>query len=244
MPDNRRKPIVDPRAAEKRRSLWTKIGAAVVLVALAVGIGIWVVVSNESSTGSSSELTVATDGAFRITAAPAGTTPPVTVTIIEDFQCPACRAFEAQFAGTVEQLRANPDVAVDYKPIAFLDNMSTTEYSSRAANASACVAEATAGNGDFSTWLKFHDALYAQQPAEGGSGLTDDQLNSIAKQAGAENVGQCIADGQFRDHVANTTKTVLGSGVNSTPTILINGEQYQLSTPDALLQAVNQAAAK
>ena len=40
MADQRRKPIVDPRAAEKRRSLYMKIGAALVLVLIAVGVGV------------------------------------------------------------------------------------------------------------------------------------------------------------------------------------------------------------
>ncbi|MGV9827137.1 DsbA family protein [Gordonia sp. NPDC003429] len=244
MADKRRKPIVDPRAAEKRRSLLMKIGAAVVLVALAVGIGVWIVVSHESSTGSSDTVSVATDGAFRVTTAPKGTTPPVVVTVIEDFQCPVCRQFETQFGAAMEQIRANPKVAVDYKPIAILDRMSTTNYSSRAANASACVAESTGGDDNFSTWLKFHNALYAQQPEEGGSGLTNDELNSIAKQSGATNVKQCIDDNQFGGWVKNNTQKVLDSGVNATPTIQINGQQVQLSSPEALLAAVDAAANK
>lgn len=244
MADKRRKPIVDPRAAEKRRSLLMKIGAAVVLVALAIGIGVWVLVSNKSATGSSSDVTVATNNAYRITTAPKGTTPPVTLTVVEDFQCPACRAFETQFSDAMEQIRNNPKVAVDYMPIAFLDRMSTTNYSSRSANASACVAQSTAGDGNFDTWLKFHNALYAQQPEEGGAGLTNDELNSIAKQAGATNLKQCIDDEQFSGFVKDTTQKALDSGVNATPTIKINGNPVQLSTPDALIAAVNEAANK
>ncbi|GAB32401.1 DsbA family protein [Gordonia otitidis] len=244
MADKRRKPIVDPRAAEKRRSLLMKIGAAVVLVALAIGIGVWVLVSNKSATGSSSDVTVATNNAYRITTAPKGTTPPVTLTVVEDFQCPACRAFETQFSDAMEQIRNNPKVAVDYMPIAFLDRMSTTNYSSRSANASACVAQSTAGDGNFDTWLKFHNALYAQQPEEGGAGLTNDELNSIAKQAGATNLKQCIDDEQFSAFVKDTTQKALDSGVNATPTIKINGNPVQLSTPDALIAAVNEAANK
>ncbi|AZG45300.1 DsbA family protein [Gordonia insulae] len=235
-------PIVDPREAEKRRSLLIKIGAAVVLIALAVGVGVWVVQSNKSATGSSAQVTVATDNAYRITAAPDGTEPPVTVTVVEDFQCPACRAFESSFGDALGQLRANPKVAVDYQPIAFLDKMSSTEYSTRSANASACVAQATAGDGNFDVWLKFHNLLYANQPEEGGAGLTDDQLNDYATQAGAPNVRQCIDDRQFGDFVQDTTQQAQQSGVTATPTVKINGEPHQLTTPDALLQAVEQAA--
>ncbi|MDL9948566.1 thioredoxin domain-containing protein [Gordonia sp. ABSL11-1] len=242
MAKNGRTPIVDPREAEKRRSLLIKIGAAVVLIALAVGIGVWVVQSNKSATGSSADVTVATDNAYRITAAPQGTEPPVTVNIVEDFQCPACRQFEEQFSDVLGQLRANPKVAVDYQPIAFLDRMSSTEYSTRSANASACVAQATAGGGNFDTWLKFHNLLYANQPEEGGAGLTDGQLNDYANQAGAPNVRQCIEDRQYADFVQETTQKAQQAGVTATPTVSINGKPVQLSTPEALLQAVDQAA--
>ena len=122
--------------------------------------------------------------------------------------------------------------------------MSTTNYSSRSANASACVAQSTAGDGNFDTWLKFHNALYAQQPEEGGAGLTNDELNSIAKQAGATNLKHCIDDEQFSAFVKDTTQKALDSGVNATPTIKINGNPVQLSTPDALIAAVNEAANK
>ena len=236
MAQNSKKVIVDPRQAEKRRSTLLKIGAAVVLIAIAVGIGLWAVLSNESSTGSSSDVTVATDdNAFRITTAPAGSTPPAVLTIAEDFQCPACRQLEEQFGPVLEELRNNPQVAVDYMPIAILDRMSTTDYSTRAANASACVAESTATNGDFTTWLQFHNTLYAQQPSEGGAGLSDDQLNNLATQAGANNVRQCIDDQQFADWVADTTQQ---AAVTATPTVRLNGEDVQLSTPEALRDAV------
>ncbi|MFW0795544.1 thioredoxin domain-containing protein [Gordonia sp. CPCC 205515] len=244
MAEKSRKPIVDPRQAEKRRSFWMKIGAAVVLVAIVAGLGVWLATSHKSTDVSGDTVTVATNNAYRITAAPKGTTPPVTVNIVEDFQCPACKAFETQFADALAQIRANPKVAVDYQPIAFLDKMSTTNYSSRSANASACVAQATAGDGNFDTWLKFHNNLYAQQPAEGSAGLTDDKLNDIAQQSGAPNLSNCISDNQFSGFVKEATQQAMDSGVDSTPTVKINGQKYELTTPDALVAAVNEAANK
>lgn len=237
MAEQRRKPIVDPREAERRRSLYLKIGAAVLLIAIAVGIGTWAVLSNKSSTGDSTAPSVATDSAYRITTAPAGTTP-VNVTLIEDFQCPACRQFEEQFGPVIAELRQNPKVAVNYMPIAFLDRMSSTNYSSRSANAAACVAESTAKNGDWTTWLKFHDLLYANQPEEGGAGLTDDQLNQFANQSGAQNIKQCISDQQFGGFVADATKK---ANITSTPTVRINGQDVELTTPEALRDAVLKA---
>lgn len=243
MTNRRNKVVTDLHAEQRRQSLIMKIAAAAILVALIVGIGIWIGLSRQSSTGSSATVGAATGHAYRITAAPPGTTPKATVTLIEDFQCPACRAFESQFSDALAQLRADPDVAVDYQPIAFLDRMSTTDYSTRAANASACVAQSTGGRNGFQTWLAFHNLLYANQPAEGGAGLADGELVSIAKQAGADGVSQCIKDGQFKDWTKQATQAALAAGMQGTPTVLINGTKYSLSTPQDLLAAVRTAAA-
>lgn len=240
MADKRRK-IVDPKSAERRRAWALRIGALVVLVVIVAGIATWLTLSHESSTGSGDSPSVATDGGYRISKA-AGAQTPVTVTVIEDFQCPACKAFETQFADAIKQVRANPKVAIDYKPIAFLDQMSTNQYSTRSANASACVAQSTAGGGNWDTWLKFHDLLYSNQPEENSAGLSDDELASLAQQAGAKNVKQCVTGHQFGDWVTSNTKKVMSSGVQATPTIRINGKDYKPTTPDDFLNAVNQAA--
>ncbi|MFT4085948.1 MAG: thioredoxin domain-containing protein [Gordonia sp. (in: high G+C Gram-positive bacteria)] len=230
------KPVIDPMAAERRRSLIIKIVATLALVALAAFIVIVIVVKNkdDSKTGGSATPTVVTsDGAFRITTAALGTTPPAVVTAIEDFQCPACRSFESSYSEVLAKLAQNPKVAVDYKPIAFLDRMSTDDYSSRAANASMCVAEATAKKGadgkqDFGIWLKYHNLLYGNQPAEGGAGLTNDKLFSLAKEAGASGVKDCINNGQFDKWVKSQTAKVTSGDFQGTPTVLINGTQYQV----------------
>lgn len=64
----------------------------------------------------------------------------------------------------------------------------------------------TSGAAAIETWLGFHSDAYAQQPSEGGQGLSDDQLSAIAAQAGApESIGDCISSGKYTDWVASTT---------------------------------------
>ena len=122
--------------------------------------------------------------------------------------------------------------------------MSSTKYSTRAANASACVAEATAGGGNWSTWLGYHDELYAQQPEEQSSGLTDEQLTSIATDAGAPaSVSKCVDDGQYSAWVTVQTQQAVKNGLQGTPQIELNGKVVELSTPQALIAAVNAAVA-
>ncbi|WAC54417.1 DsbA family protein [Gordonia sp. SL306] len=75
------------------------------------------------------------------------------------------------------------------------------------------------------------------------AGLPDSELNSIAKEAGASNVNSCITDGQFKDWVTQQTQDVTQSGVNSTPTVRLNGQDLQLTTPEDLKARVEQALA-
>ena len=245
MTQNRRT-VVDPREAERRRSLIFKIVAAVALVAIAAGVAVWAVMKNqeESNTGGSAVPTVAQpDGSIRITAAPKGTEPKAVLSIVEDFQCPACGSFETAFGSTIESLHANPAVAVDYKPIVFLDRNFGNDYSARTANAAMCVAESTAKGGDFGPWLNFHKALFANQSSEGGSGPSDDQLREMAREAGAGGAGQCITDQQFGEWIADRSNEVLADkDFSGTPWVRINGTRHQPSTPDALVAAVEAAA--
>ncbi len=164
----------------------------------------------------------------------------VVVTVFEDLQCPACKQFEIMFGDALTTLRANPDVIVEYRMISFLDGASTNKYSSRATNASACVAEATASGGDWSTWLRYHAMLYDQQPAEGGAGHDDTKLASLALSAGSTDVQGCITANTYADWVSAGTRDAL-TDVQATPTVQINGHAVDLTTPSDLLSAVEQA---
>lgn len=249
-------------APHRNRNLAIAISVAVVIIAVVAGTAIYLV-SRQGDTPEKSaeaanaglaassvpgatdhdlpatpmvEFTIAANGQ-----APTGT-PDVVVSLVEDFQCPACRSFEAMFGDTIGEIREMDGVAVRYLPISFLDRASTTDYSSRAWNASVCVANTTATDGDFSTWLTFHGLLFANQPGEGGVGLPDGTLIEMAEQAGADDVAECINDKVYGPLAEQQTRDVFAStGATGTPTVLINGEEHTLSTPDALKQAVEAA---
>lgn len=242
--------VVNPREAERRRSLIYKIVAVVVLIIIAAVVVILVVNQNndgESTTGESATPTVMTsDGSIRITSAPKGTEPKAVVTVVEDFQCPACNAFEQSFASTVDELAKNPQVAIDYHPIAFLDQMSSTNYSSRAMNASVCVAESTAKGGDWSIWRKFHGLLFANQPGEGSAGLPDSKLISLAREAGANGITDCINNDQFGGWVKKITGDMASNkDFQGTPWVRVNGTTFNPQEgPEGLTKAVDAAIAK
>jgi protein-disulfide isomerase len=107
-------------------------------------------------------------------------------------------------------------------------------YSSRASNAAYCVADE---NKD--AFRRFHAALYAQQPQEGVGPFPDNsRLIEVARQAGVGGpVPDCITGGKYVDMAKGMAAA---AGVNSTPTIRINGEDYSPTTPDALITKIKE----
>ncbi|GED99885.1 hypothetical protein nbrc107696_03320 [Gordonia spumicola] len=180
------------------------------------------------------------DTTFRIHA---GTTPKVVVTVIEDLACPACALFESRFGSTLDAYAADPDVAVDYLVISFLDRMSADDYSSRAANASHCVWNNPDDQArQQSIWRGFQHAAFRVQPDEGGAGLPDDRLVRLADQAGATKAASCITGRQLATQVKRTTSTVTDdSRFAGTPTVRIDDADYTLSSPEALRAAIDEA---
>ena len=141
----------------------------------------------------------------------------------EDFLCPVCGAFEAETGSWLADQVAAGQIELEYRPIAILDESSSTDYSTRAANAAACVADQAGPE----AYVAMHGELFAQQPAEGGPGLPDDTLVELAVKAGAEQdaVSSCIEDGTFEDWVAQVTDRASDDGVTGTPTVLVDDEQ-------------------
>lgn len=162
-----------------------------------------------------------------------------------DYQCPACRAFEATNSDQIKQMVASGAATLEIHPIAFLDNSSQgNKYSTRAANAAACVA-----NFDPDKYYDVSTALFANQPAEGSPGRSDAQLISVLKDAGVSGskISTCITTQKFVPWVTAATKRVDTSGSTDvfkgvantpmkffgTPGVFVNGERYTGSITDA-----------
>lgn len=225
------------RAQRQRRNLLGGIAAAVVVL---VALVVVVLVQTHRTTPSAAAATPAhtVDG----TVIPVGSaSAPVTVDLYEDFQCPNCKAFEAESGSTLAQLIAAGTVQAHYHGLAFLDTSANDQYSTRALNAAAVVL-ATAGPDAFQT---FHDLLFANQPAEGGSGLTDAQLVDYAGQAGATGsaVQADIHDLTYGDWVKKATDQASKDGVTGTPTVLVAGKKLTDISATGLTDAVTAAQA-
>lgn len=211
-------------AARRRRSL--TVSAAVVLV-LAGSVGVAVAVGMTGSDRSTAFSRPPEGTVQRYGVARGQASAPVMLTVFEDFQCPACRSVETYLADTVSQYVDQGTVRVVYRPIAFLDDASTTDYSSRALGAAACVLDESGPQ----TFVAMHDLLYRNQPAEGTDGLSDDQLVDLAGETGADEaaIESCTQDARFAGWADAATEQASKEGVNATPTILVNGQQLEFS---------------
>ena len=224
------------RAERRRRTLLGGVGGLVVLVLLVVVI---VVQTQRTSTSASAAVPAHTVGGTEIVVGSAGA--PVTVDLYEDFQCPNCKAFEAQSGSTLAQLVAAGTVQAHYHGMAFLDTSANGNFSTRALNAAAAVLAA----GGPTAFQTFHDLLFTNQPAEGGSGLTDDRLVQYANQAGGTGttVAQAIRNLTYGDWVKTSTDQASKSGVTGTPTVLVAGKTLTDTSAVGLSAAVASAAA-
>jgi protein-disulfide isomerase len=140
-----------------------------------------------------------------------------------DFMCPVCNQFEQVYGEAINGLVADGTITLNIHPISILDRASQgTEFSTRAANAMYCVAAA-----DGTAAVPFMQAMFNNQPAEGSTGLTNEQILSIASLAGVTGIDACVNDGEYSAYVTSMTeKTPVAPGATGigTPTIAVNGE--------------------
>jgi len=235
---------------KERRSKWLLQGG-IILGALAIVAIIALVITTAFKPAGPGPLNMASDGiqinqggvATQTAALKAGQDPipnerdeaagEVNIQMYVDYLCPICGQFEATNMDYIESLMENGGTTVDIHPITILDRLSQgTKYSTRAANAAACVA-----NYSPDQFLAFHKALFANQPAENSRGLEDSEIVALAKDAGVEKLSQiesCINDQKFKPWVnASTNRALNGPIPNSnvdkvegTPTVIVNGLKY------------------
>jgi protein-disulfide isomerase len=212
-------------------AIW--ISAAVVVVLVAVGgIVIWANnASNDPGMPPQAANVNADTGAIAIGAGPD------TLDTYIDFMCPICNSFEQAYGSSIEGWVNDGSVTLNVHPISILNSQSVgTEYSTRAASAMYCVAEASSDAA-----LPFMQAMFAQQPSEGSTGLTDEEIVAIAEGVGVTNASDCITAGTYKKYVDSMTKkTPIQPGQQriATPTIAVNGSAIsnsQLTDPAGLL---------
>ena len=163
---------------------------------------------------------------------------PVGVDIFIDFLCPYCRRFELSAGPALAGLVADRLASLAYHPMNFLDEASTTNYSTRAAAASGCAA-------DLGRFVDYAHELFVRQPPEGGPGLSDAELAGLGRAAGLPDAAfrACLAEAPYLDWPPYVTARATAAGVRATPTVLIAGAAVR---PDAqrITAAVTAAASE
>ncbi|POH74284.1 disulfide bond formation protein DsbA [Arthrobacter glacialis] len=148
---------------------------------------------------------------------------PMQLVVFIDFMCPHCAAFEQSQGPAIQALQDQGKITVEYRPIGYLDRFSAgTNYSSRSAAAAACVASESPQN-----YKKFLDSLFTNQPAENSEGLDAAELGRLAQEAGAADITDCMDSKTYRPYVAFATGLASTHGVQGTPTVFMDGVQWQ-----------------
>lgn len=225
-------PRYDLNAQDRKRDLFIKIGLTALVALFAVGLVLYIVMGHDkkASAGDTKAVRVSSGALIK---KPGTDEPKAVLSVYEDFQCPHCRDFEKSFGSTVSKLIESGAVAVDYYMVALpgLDK-GNKGYSTRAANAGYCV-----GDENKDAFMRFHSALFAQQPEEGsGSGPDNAALIETARQAGVTGgVADCVNRGKYNDMIKGL---VAASNLSATPTIRLNGEEISPAKPEELISKV------
>ncbi len=163
------------------------------------------------------------------------------INIFVDYSCPACAQFESIYGELLRTWAESGTATVEYHILSFRDAQTAgTRYATRAANSAACVAEFAPDQ-----FFTYNDLLLRSQPLPPTSyELTDDQLLQLVAAAGADNVDLieiCIAEETFSNWVSQATARAMSTGplpvrnseiplVMGTPTVLVDGKQYDPQT--------------
>ena len=255
-------------AADKRKSLFIKLGVLVAVVAVIALVAAIILQNNSgkvADTGNApkggnaaggivltSDKAVADTSNITVDATKAGAQPeqgatpaprdtkasakgePVNLLIYVDVNCVHCASFETEYADQIATWLAAGDVKVEYRNVAFLDSGSPTNFSSRGANALACVADQAPAS-----YLPFSKALFAHYP-EGE--MKNDALIQLAKDNGAD-IASCVKDGTFRPFVKFTDAAARADAIGGTPSIFVQGKEWDQNANPDLVALVNEQIA-
>jgi protein-disulfide isomerase len=224
---------LDLKSGDGKSGRLIQIGGTAIVVLFAVALVLYIVSLNHKKSVAGQE------GPVRVTSSKLVTDngkPKAVVAFYEDFLCPACGNFERSFGSTVSNLVDIGAIAADYSMVTILDSSQTQNYSSRAAAAAYCVADES-----LEAFQRFHSALYSVdiQPAETGTKFPDNtRLIEIARQAGAAGkVPDCINSGKYISKVKGLAEA---SKIRATPTVRINGTEYEWTTPEAFVGKIKE----
>jgi protein-disulfide isomerase len=141
---------------------------------------------------------------------------PVTVEVYADFQCPICGQFDR---GTLKEIEdkyvSTGKVRIVFNHFAFIG-----EESTRAAEASECA------NAQGKFW-EYADTLFNNQAGENQGAFSDANLAKFAQEVGLDmtQYQTCMDQNTYLSKIQTSSQAAQQRGVNSTPTLFINGQK-------------------
>ncbi|MEV7864776.1 thioredoxin domain-containing protein [Streptomyces sp. NPDC088124] len=216
---------VADRAREKRRR--TLIMAATVAGVLGMVGVVGVIAANvkkdrEMEAAGAASAPSGVNGKDDLAIPVGATDAPSTLTVYEDFRCPACAQFENGFRRVIHELERSGELKVEYHLATIIDGNMGGTGSLRAANAAACAQDA-------GRFAPYHDVLYANQPLETDDAFArNDKLLELAgKVPGLESAPgfrACVEKGGHDQWVDKAAEAFRTGGFSGTPAVLLNGE--------------------
>ena len=165
----------------------------------------------------------------------------------EDVACAHCLEFEKAGATQLdEDVKANL-AQVRFHPLSILDRLSTTSYSTRAADAALCASDAGVNQ-----FVVYHNLLFGNdlkgkqiQPPENSAGPSNTLLVAYAQYksvgmsaAQVTTFTTCVTSKQHYALVAAITDRASQRGISVTPTVIVNGRTLKTNDLKTLEAAI------
>lgn len=220
-------------AAQKRRDrMIGLVGGAVVAVVVIGIIVASVIAKNGKDSVSADSLPAGVDKSDYGVVFGAKTSGVPRIDLYEDFQCPACAAFEPINGDRIVDLAKQGKVTLVWHPASFLDDAKAA--ANQAAGNPNSSKRATAAWGcaiDAGKAAEYHKAVFANQPKTEGQGFSDVTLLTIGSQIipteKLATFSECVNSGKYASWAIASNQTFNKKGISSTPTLLINGKEQK-----------------
>jgi protein-disulfide isomerase len=215
------------QSARKRSGLSTYALISGVVVVAMVAVALIVILDQGANSSQAASDAVALEKSYGADDAP------VVVVEYADFQCPYCQQFAVGAGRRLkEDYTDQGQVRFVFRHFAFIGDESTW-----AAEASECANEQD-------RFWDYHDKLFEEQAGENQGAFSQDNLERFAAELGldSEQFDECLDSGKYESQVRDEFREAQQRRINSTPSILVDGQLIQNGMNYEVLQAAVEAA--
>ena len=161
---------------------------------------------------------------------------PVRVTIFQDYNCVHCAEFETKYGEEIQKLVEDGTITLEIRNLTSLDRSSPTAYSAR----NAAAAYSVANQVSTSNFLNYQREIFSHQ---GTGDMNNQQIADIASKYGAS-IGSDMNEDKWRPLVDVVNAESASNGIQGTPTVFVDGDQYTSNDFSAFLKSKIEAKKK